>query len=204
MDYPRFLEHVASRAGLSSIADASVATEAVLHALGECLARENAERLADELPTEPASVVRSAVHAQNLDLGEWVSHVRFGAGPEVRTSVALELAAAVSMSLAEEIPEHLAASLRRDLPPSIAQLVRPPLEFTPPSPPRVAHRARTLAEGEPGGTRPLYASEPDRAQSESVARSDNPHGDTKLSSAEGLTQEREGESLATADASRKK
>jgi hypothetical protein len=29
-----------------------------------------------------------------------------------------------------------------------------------------------------------------------VARSDDPHGDTKLSSARGLTQEREDESLA--------
>ncbi len=55
----------------------------------------------------------------------------------------------------------------------------------------------TLAEGRPGSAHPLSEARPERAQSQSVARADNPHGDTKLSSATGLTQEREGETLAT-------
>jgi hypothetical protein len=37
---------------------------------------------------------------------------------------------------------------------------------------------------------------PIEPQSESVVKNDNPHGDTKLSSAHGTTQEREHETLA--------
>jgi hypothetical protein len=55
---------------------------------------------------------------------------------------------------------------------------------------------RTLAEGRPGSPHPLSEARPERAHSHSVARTDNPHGDTKLSSASGLTQEREQETLA--------
>jgi hypothetical protein len=55
----------------------------------------------------------------------------------------------------------------------------------------------TLAEGRPGSRHPLSEARSDRSQSESVVATENPHADTKLSSAHGLTQEREGESLAT-------
>lgn len=67
-------------------------------------------------------------------------------------------------------------------------------------------RGNTLADGRPGGTRPLSEARPGSrhpvseaapkdAQQHSVAE-DNPHGDTKLSSTDGLTQEREHETLA--------
>jgi hypothetical protein len=49
----------------------------------------------------------------------------------------------------------------------------------------------TLADGRPGSRHPLSEARPERAQTDSVVRADNPHGDTKLSSATGLTQERE-------------
>jgi hypothetical protein len=54
----------------------------------------------------------------------------------------------------------------------------------------------TLAEGRPGSHHPLSEARPERAHSHSVVRADNPHGDTKLSSAVGFTQEREQETLA--------
>jgi hypothetical protein len=59
------------------------------------------------------------------------------------------------------------------------------------------HGGHTLAEGRPGSRRPLAEARPPAGQADSVARTDNPHGDTKLSSARGLTQEREKESIAT-------
>ena len=37
---------------------------------------------------------------------------------------------------------------------------------------------------------------PETAHAESVARSDDPHADTRLSSSQGMTQERRGETLA--------
>jgi hypothetical protein len=55
---------------------------------------------------------------------------------------------------------------------------------------------RTLSEGKPGSRHPLSEARLDRAQSNSVARADEPHADTKLSSARGLTQERLHETLA--------
>jgi hypothetical protein len=91
------------------------------------------------------------------------------------------------------------AAIRRDLPPDVAELL---VEVEPHASPPAAHHdvgKRTLAEGRAGHSRPLYAARPDNAQTESVASSANPHGDTKLSSAHGLTQEREAESLATAE-----
>jgi hypothetical protein len=54
----------------------------------------------------------------------------------------------------------------------------------------------TLASGRPGSRHPISDARPNRAHAHSVARSDNPHGDTKLSSSHGFTQERENETLA--------
>jgi hypothetical protein len=62
----------------------------------------------------------------------------------------------------------------------------------------LAHR-HDIASGRPGSTRPLSAANPRVLEHRhSVARNGDPHGDTKLSSARGLTQEREGETLAAA------
>jgi hypothetical protein len=54
-----------------------------------------------------------------------------------------------------------------------------------------------LAEGRPGGSQPLASGDPRYlAHRHSVARSDDPHGDTKLSSAHGLRQEQTEHTLA--------
>jgi hypothetical protein len=57
-------------------------------------------------------------------------------------------------------------------------------------------RGTTLATGRPGSRHPVSEAHEDRAHTESIARSDDPHGDTKLSSSRGLTQERLRETLA--------
>lgn len=54
---------------------------------------------------------------------------------------------------------------------------------------------RTLSEGRPGSRHPISEARPTQRQQHSV-EDDNPHGDTKVSSATGLTQEREHETLA--------
>ena len=62
------------------------------------------------------------------------------------------------------------------------------------------HRARgertTLSEGRPVSHTPISEAGPQDAQQESVSRSENPHGETKLSSSRGTTQERERETLS--------
>ena len=54
---------------------------------------------------------------------------------------------------------------------------------------------RTLSEGRPGSRKPVSEARPANHQQHSVA-DDNPHDDTKVSSATGMTQEREHETLA--------
>ncbi|HVK68207.1 MAG TPA: DUF2267 domain-containing protein, partial [Polyangium sp.] len=57
-------------------------------------------------------------------------------------------------------------------------------------------KGKTLATGRAGSQTPLSEARPERAHGESVVRAENPHGETKLSSSRGLTQEREQETLA--------
>ncbi len=194
MEYSRFLEHLSTRAGLSERAAAEAAAQAVVRNLAEILTRAEAERLADELPDELAATVRKAEHGHPLELPELVQRIR--ASTQVRTAVARELLTAAGMTLAEAVPEHVLGAVREGLPKAIGELLCPPPEFEVPVG-RLEHRHRTLAEGAAGGTHPLYAARPDRTQSHSVV-AENPHGDTKLSSARGLTQEREEEDLASA------
>ena len=196
MEYARFLEHVTERAGLPTTTASAVVTQTVCHTLGECLAPATARRLADELPDELAAGLREAGHGNRLELQPWLERISHEA--KVRMSVALELSAAVAMTLAEAIPEHVAEAVRQELSAPIAHLFQPPPQLHAPSAPRLDPRRHTLAEGQPGSEQPLYAARPNRAQSESVVNAANPHGDTKLSSATGLTQEREEESLAGA------
>src|SRR5258706_8960273 len=54
------------------------------------------------------------------------------------------------------------------------------LADTAPWPQEVGH---TLATGRPGSSRPLAEANPDRAQSQSVVATTNPHADSKISSA---------------------
>ena len=57
---------------------------------------------------------------------------------------------------------------------------------------------RTLAAGKPGSEHPVAESRPELGHTHSVARSSDPHADTKLSSARGTTQERTHDTVTTA------
>ncbi len=109
---------------------------------------------------------------------------------------AREEAIVVCRVVAEAVGEDIARRVRLELPDEIGELFTIPEPIAKPERVHLDPERRTLAEGHGGGTRPLYAARPDHAHTQSVARSDNPHGDTKLSSATGLTQEREEETLA--------
>jgi uncharacterized protein (DUF2267 family) len=169
---------------------------AVLRALRRQLGHPEAEALADELPDELAAALRQGSFVAGSDLALAVAtHERV---PPAR---AVEHAAAVAHGLAELLPEELLARLRQALPAPTAALLEPPPPLDPDEvqpPPRASRR--TLSEGRPGSSHPLSEARPFAAQANSVIASDNPHADTKLSSARGLTQERERESLADGEA----
>jgi len=120
----------------------------------------------------------------------------------VERGFAAEHAEVVCRALAKLVSAETLTLLRRDLPAEVFDLFRedaPPRELPPHGQraPREEVVVRTtLAAGRPGTRHPISESKPDRAHTHSVARSENPHADTKLSSARGTTQERFDETLA--------
>jgi len=193
MTYQEFVNHVADRGGLSA-KEAVLACRAALSALGGRLSFRAAEALAEDLPDELRDAVRAAEHGQEFGAGEL--YARVAEGERIRVGIAVEHAAAVLETVSEAISEGTLHRLAQELPEQISRLLAPHPSIEGPERVHVDHRRRTLAEGRPGGCHPLSEGRLDRAQSESVARSENPHGDTKLSSGRGLTQERESETLA--------
>lgn len=195
MTYEQFLERVADRAGGISRADAEWMTRVVLCVLGERLSRLEAEALAQALPEHIGAYLRGGTHGQEFDTPEFYARVAIELG--IRSGIAVEQANIVCQAVAEAVGGEVVHRLQLELPRSMGALFELREPFEPPPSVHLDPSRRTLAEGRPGGTRPLYAARPDRAQSESVVRSENPHADEKLSSARGLTQEREEETLAT-------
>jgi uncharacterized protein (DUF2267 family) len=186
------------------------AWSATLQALRGGLTDDEADWLAIDLGPELASPLVATVQPVELSLDAFYRSVARVAGQ--RRSVAQEQAQVVCRALTELLSPSSITRLHRSVP-KLAPLFAAPEAAWPPS---AAHSLRsepgpdhTLAGGRPGGDRPLSearrstdAEDPSasarRAQSHSVAASDDPHADTKLSSARGFTQEREGGSLATA------
>jgi hypothetical protein len=113
-----------------------------------------------------------------------------------RTREAIEVVLRV---LGDQLDEARRDRLIRTLPPDVGRHLAP-LELGEPPPygsKSPAHVLTTLAAGRPGSRHPLSESSPPAGHAHSVAKNGEPHAETKLSSAHGLTQERHDESLAT-------
>jgi uncharacterized protein (DUF2267 family) len=175
--------------------------DATLEALAVALTPSERQAVSEQLPLSLRGTWELAVHLPNIDVSTLYDRVQ--RSESVTAGRAREQVQIVCRALAEMLPDETVTLLRRRLP----QLA--PLFYLPePTPsPEVAERIErprdpelpdgTLATGRPGSRHPLYDARPERAHAHSIARSDNPHGDTKLSSAHGFTQERERETLAT-------
>lgn len=168
---------------------------AALQALGALLSPDEREFVAAELPAETAQALRSAPSVTQGDPGFFQS-VADNEG--ARLGLSVEHAQIVCRALAEALSPANRERLRRNLGP-LGYLFE--LPETPDSPSigrRFAADTPTdLAEGRPGATHPLAAGNPSElAHRHSIARSDDPHADTKLSSARGLRQEQEERTLA--------
>lgn len=196
MTRDELLSHVAERAGLPGLQEAERTVRVVLGVISEQLSWPTVQALAEDLPLPLCSNLRDGGSHQDFDLAEL--HSRVASREQVRLGFAVEHTAVVCQVLAEELSSGTLQRLHDALPEPIGAL------FSPREPgARFEHvhldpGRRTLAEGRPGSQHPLSKARPDRAQSHSVARETNPHGDTKLSSSTGFTQEREQETLATA------
>lgn len=192
------------------------ALDATLKALRRGLVDDEADWLSLDLGPDLAAPLVRENYAGALSLDEFYRWVGRFAG--LRRSVAKEQAQVVCRALTECLSPGTVARLRRSLP-ELASLFTIPEPEQPASGP---HRLReepgpdhTLAGGRSGGDRPLYDARPasdieklgvgsSRGQTHSIAASDDPHADTKLSSSHGLTQERDHRSLSTARPPRKR
>lgn len=194
MTHEEMIQRISDRTGLDS-REAERAAFAVLSVVGERLSRRAAEELAGELPIRIGGFLFGRDHGGEFDLQEL--YARVAAREDVRLGFAIEHATVVCETVAEALSAGALYGLRQALPEEMARLFAaqpraPRFERI-----RVDARRRTLAEGRPGSSRPIYSARFDRAHTHSVAMADNPHADTKLSSSPGLTQERERETLAT-------
>lgn len=186
--------YVIAHGGFVDAAEAARAVDAVLAVLGERLGRPEAGALADALPPSWAAPLQTAGFDRAFDADELCARVAARQG--IALGFAREQATVVARAVASALSDEALARLRRALSPDLGALFARP-EATPAPEHAILARGRTLADGRPGSRHPLSEAAPRAAQSDSVARAANPHADTKLSSARGLTQEREDESLAT-------
>jgi uncharacterized protein (DUF2267 family) len=208
VDEEALIQQMMDGAPFAGRAEARSALRATLTALRSALTDDEAAALAEELSGPSAEPLRGGSYQGELAPEELYRLVAWHEGR--RGSIAVEHAQIVCAALAGALSASTLERLSRHLP-RLATLFgrsRPP--ELPPGPHSVRAtpaQEHTLAAGRPGSSRPLSdarsASQralsdamPELAHSHSVARSDDPHADTKLSSARGLTQERESESLA--------
>ncbi|MDI3290009.1 DUF2267 domain-containing protein [Polyangium sp. 15x6] len=200
MDESSFLDEVAWRGGLGETSLARTLSEAVLRAFAETLVPDEARALAHALPEPLAAVLLDGPHLGNLS--EDALYRRVADREGTLLGFAIEHTRLVLGILGEKLPETTRLRLRRHLTPELGELLAP-REPLPPPPVRLRRppepelgKGNTLATGRPGSQKPLSEARPERAHAESVVRTENPHGETKLSSSRGLTQVREHETLA--------
>jgi len=169
----QLLEHISAHAGLADVHRITTDVLAWISANMEPAARE---LVAEELPEAFAEIVRTG-----------------GGRPLILRGPRYELAAAVCKVLVEELSEESLAAITPTLPPVLARLFVPPApEGREPS--EVEREHATIARGRPW-PHPLAEAHPGARQHDTV-EDPNPHAHSKLSSSEGLTQEREHETIA--------
>lgn len=180
------LSHVAGHAGIGRD-EAERAALAVMSGIGAYLPDWARRLVAAELPSELGDALITG-RSVALPLEELA--IARGAPPHQ----AHELVAAVCHVLSEELSDDALVALQAALPAELARQLAPPAsELT--GPPAEQRGGTTLAAGRPGSAHPISDTPAPEHHRDSVA-DPNPHGASKLSSAEGTTQEREHETLA--------
>lgn len=187
-----------ARSGLDDRSAAERAARATLVAFAERLTVDETRALAGALPRDLGVLVDATPYDGDFDAAELYERVRRREKTDAGT--AREHAQIVLAAVAEHLPEDVLVRLRRHVAGDLGALLA--ARGAPAIDPEDVHgfragNGRTLASGKPGSRHAVAESAPHSAQSQSVAASDDPHGETKLSSARGMTQERFAETLAS-------
>ncbi len=201
MRHEALIADVRKRWGVPLEEDAERLVEAVLTVLREQIDVRDAQALAAALPAADATPLARSIQGATHDARAFAARVAVLAS--IPFPAAVEGAQVALAALGEALPEELVVRVRKQLHPEVALALAPrpdePAPETPerhfqPEAPRTPQG--TLATGRPGSQHPVAEARPEAAHTHSVARSAAPHADSKLSSARGLTQEREHESLS--------
>lgn len=196
VDYEGFIEQVRVRTGLGSRAMVETAVRAVTEALGALIDHAHREEIAAHFPAAIAQMLRGAPSDPDADASAFLRRV---AGVEhLPAGFAVEHATAILETIGGALHPSARRLLASRLPEEMRDWIEPRRVTAPPHAERAPQPApsETLAEGHPGSRHPLSEAAPHGAQSESVASRADPHADSRLSSAHGMTQEREHEDLA--------
>jgi uncharacterized protein (DUF2267 family) len=182
MESKTFADLVSQLRELAPFADdaaATLALSAVLSQLGPRLLEDERRAVAARLPAEATRLLRGA-GASSSDDDQLVDAV--AAAEHVAPTRAIEHLQIVVQAIAPLLDEVAQTHLARAVP-ELSWLLEPKAAVPPPLDAAVHAGRHTLSEGRPGSEHPLASAHPDQAQRHSVARSDDPHGDTKLSGA---------------------
>lgn len=193
------VDRLAEEAGIPSRPDAEAALVMALEALGAMVSYPRRDTIAAALPKVAAEPFGRRPYEPEVGAEDLVDGV--ARGEQVNPGAAIEHLGAVLVVLRDTLSTDLFRVFVSELPKGVAALI-PAYRSLGSAPPRVSaqgKRVHHLSDARPGSTHTVTeaASDP-RAHTHSVAKTDDPHVDTKLSEAEGLTQGREHESLADA------
>ncbi len=194
---PDIVDRVAEEAGIPSRPDAEIALVTALEALGAMVSYPRRDTVAAALPDLAAEPFKRRAYDSSAGAGGLVDGV--ARGEQVNPGAAIEHLGAVLVVLRDTLSPDLFRVFVSELPEGVAAFV-PAHRSSGSAPPKAGphgERAHRLSDARPGSSHTVTeaASDP-RAHTHSVAKTDDPHVDTKLSESQGLTQGREHESLA--------
>jgi hypothetical protein len=183
IDHDALVEEVMWRGGIRdrSVAEATVA--AVLDAVAQQLGAPDRSFLAEQLSAPMAAAVQRPTPSAALKPSDL--YAQLATSGQISVGLAIEHARAACSALAEFVDGEARSLLARRLSPPWAALFAPAQFAAETDTPAgiVPGHGNTLATGRPGSRSPLAEAAPRSAQSDSVVTAENPHGDTKLSSA---------------------
>lgn len=192
MDFARLTDHLRRFTPFADAAEARLALASSLERLGFLLPEHLIRKLQAALPAECSPPLLAGLAATRL-----ADQVPPSGASAPLSGQALERTQEVCAVLGKLLEADLVRDLVRELPPPLASALdgsavhtAPDAQARPASAP-----GHHLSDAMVGSKNSLASGRPKAAHQASVA-ADNPHEATKLSSARGLTQEREGETLA--------
>lgn len=199
MEYEHLLDRVREHTGLSERIVVETAVGAVTEALGALIDHTHREEIAAHLPPELAQKLRrrepdgDASGATFLSLVSRIEHLPPRFAVEHATAVLEAIGGELHPDVRRKIAARLPAEMRDWLEPRVMRMPRVEIVGAERPPEGDGHH---ISEAKPGSRHPISDVAPRGAHEHSIAATDAPHADTKMSSAHGLTQEREHEDLA--------